>query len=94
MNHTTGAQRHNKRQDKIWDAYKQQQAKIERLKKLYPDADEVADIIGWCDGTNPEVCEVLEQYENTQKFTEVLYQLASHNGNFEEAIRTNTRIAL
>ncbi len=69
--------------------------KIKRVKNLYPDLDEVLDVLGYWDYSNPDICnayfERLEK-ENPQKFEEEVYKEASENGNFEEAIELNKRV--
>ena len=70
------------------------QQKKERLEKLYPDACEVAEILGYYDGSNEEELKPLEEHEGKSTWVDKVYELAVNNGNFEEAINENKRFAL
>lgn len=70
--------------------------KVERLKGLY-DVEEVAEIIGFFDETNPDLdfVKLTYLYENDIKsWSEAIYKEGANNGNFEEAILRNERFAL
>lgn len=70
--------------------------KINRMKTLYPDADYVADVLGFTDGSVTDkfsdVYNLLYGLGLHNACDEVAYQVAINNGNFEEAIAYNKRL--
>jgi myosin heavy subunit len=70
--------------------------KIEILLKHYT-LDEILDILGYYDGSNPDVAnkEMQELEVNSYtNFVDKIFDEAIINGNFEEVIRDDVRLAL
>lgn len=63
--------------------------KVARLEKIYPDACEVAEILGYYDGSNEEELKPLQVHEGKSTWVNKVYEIAANNGNFEEAIKLN-----
>jgi cobalamin biosynthesis Co2+ chelatase CbiK len=67
--------------------------KKQRVRKLYT-LDEICEILGYYDESNSDLDYDLLGKMDDDKFEKVIIEKAIINGNFEEAIRTNRRVAL
>lgn len=64
--------------------------RIKRLTTLYTD-DEILDIVGWYDDTNPDIEHMVI---GTEPNMNQIYEYSIDNGNFEESIENNLRFSL
>jgi hypothetical protein len=67
--------------------------KKQRVRKLYT-LDEICEILGYYDNSNPDLNYDLLSNMDDDKFEKAIINKAIINGNFEEAIKTNRRVAL